>query len=38
VIEMSVGHDHCLSIGAEVLVKHLRQRIDSVAGGLIPQK
>lgn len=38
VVEMPVGHDHCLSAGAEVLVKHLRQRIDVVVDGLIPQK
>jgi acyl-CoA synthetase (AMP-forming)/AMP-acid ligase II/thioesterase domain-containing protein len=34
VVEMPVGHDYCLSTGAGVLVQHLRQRIDVVAGVL----
>jgi oxalate---CoA ligase len=31
VIEMPVGHDHCLSSGAELLVRHLRGRISSLS-------
>jgi oxalate---CoA ligase len=37
VVEMPVGHDYCLSTGAAFLVKHLRQQIDSVAGGMVLQ-
>jgi acyl-CoA synthetase (AMP-forming)/AMP-acid ligase II/thioesterase domain-containing protein len=43
VIEMPVGHDHCLSSGAELLVTHLRRRIDAVVdtmgslNGQVPQ-
>ena len=37
VIEMPVGHDQCLSSGAELLAKHLRQRIDEVLTGMDPQ-
>jgi len=38
IVEMPVGHDHCLSRGAELLVKHLRQRIDIIAETVLPQK
>jgi hypothetical protein len=31
VIEVPGGHRHCLTIGAELLVDHLRQRIDVLA-------
>jgi oxalate---CoA ligase len=31
VLEMPVGHNDCLNIGAELLVDHLRQRIDVLA-------
>ena len=33
VIEVPGGHDGCLTIGAEPLVGHLRQRIDLLADG-----
>jgi acyl-CoA synthetase (AMP-forming)/AMP-acid ligase II/thioesterase domain-containing protein len=33
VIEVPGGHDGCLTIGAELLVDHLRQRIDVIADG-----
>jgi oxalate---CoA ligase len=36
VIEMPVGHDHCLSSGAELLVSHLRGRISSLVGTMSP--
>lgn len=34
VIEVPGGHRHCLTIGAELLVDHLRQRIDVLADGV----
>ncbi len=38
IVEMPVGHDHCLSSGAELLVKHLRLWIDAMAVNMLPQK
>ncbi|WP_245273074.1 AMP-binding protein [Microvirga lotononidis] len=38
VIEMPGGHNNCLTAGAEILVKHLRQRIDLIGRGMVPQK
>jgi oxalate---CoA ligase len=35
VIEVPGGHNHCLTIGAETLVTHLRQRIDTCCDGTI---
>jgi hypothetical protein len=29
VIEVPGGHDYCLTTGAELLVQHLRNRIDA---------
>jgi hypothetical protein len=34
VIEVPGGHDYCLTMGAEQLVAHLRQRIDTSAGAM----
>ncbi|MFC4174029.1 thioesterase domain-containing protein [Microvirga sp. GCM10011540] len=33
VIQLPGGHDYCLNVGAELLVNHLRQRIDCLACG-----
>jgi acyl-CoA synthetase (AMP-forming)/AMP-acid ligase II/thioesterase domain-containing protein len=37
VVEMPVGHDQCLSSGAELLVTQLRQRIDTIVGDMTSQ-
>jgi oxalate---CoA ligase len=34
VIQLLGGHSDCLTIGAELLVEHLRQRIDALADGV----
>ena len=36
VIQVPVGHNDCLTIGAELLVDHLRQRIDVLADDASP--
>lgn len=35
VIEIPGGHDYCLTTGAELLVQHLRQRIDTLSEGTV---
>ncbi|WP_176540564.1 AMP-binding protein [Bradyrhizobium septentrionale] len=38
VIQVPGGHDGCLTIGAEILVDHLRQRIELLADGARSEK
>ena len=37
VVQVPGGHHGCLTIGAELLVDHLRQRIDVLADGAPPR-
>jgi oxalate---CoA ligase len=38
VLQVPGGHGGCLTIGADLLVDHLRQRIDALADGGLPRK